>query len=90
MLNGSVISLKLSTFPSNTGSQTLTTEITEEMTETTSTGSSISVKLGGGIESEADDIFGLANAGAKITVGGISEKEYESGRIRTTAVVHKL
>ncbi len=87
VLNGSVISHpKLSTFPSNTGSQTLTTEITEETTETTSTGSSISVKLGGGIESEADDIFGLANAGAKITVGGISEKEYESGRIRTTAV----
>ena len=87
VLNGSIISHpKLSTFPSNTGSQTLTTEITEQTTETTSTGSSASAKLGGGVEAEADDIFGFVNYGSKITVGGISEKEYESGRIKTTAV----
>ena len=45
---GSIITHpRLSTFPSNTGSQTLTIDITEETSQTTSAGSSISAKLGG-------------------------------------------
>lgn len=84
---GSIITHpRLSTFPSNTGSQTLTIDITEETSQTTSAGSSISAKLGGGVETEAEDIFGLADMGTKITVGYVSEKEYESGKITTTAV----
>lgn len=75
-----------SSFPSNTGSQTMTIDISEETTQTTSAGSSVSVKLGGGIESESDDIFGMANAGTKISVGSVTEKEYESAKITTTAI----
>ncbi len=77
---------KTAGFPSNTGSQTLSIDITEETSQVTSSGSSVSAKLGGGVESEADDIFTMASAGSKITVGSISEKEYEGGKIQTNAV----
>lgn len=87
VLNGSVLMhTKLAGFPSDESSQTLSIDITKETSETTASGSSVSVKLGGGYEAEADDIFGLVNTGSKITVGSSSEKEYESGKIRTNAV----
>ncbi len=73
-------------FPSNAGSQTLAMDITEETTSVTSTGSEVTAKIGGGYESEADDIFGLANMGVKITAGSISEKAHESGKITANAV----
>lgn len=87
VLSGSVITHnKLAGFPSDTSSQTLSIDITKETSETTSSGSSVSVKLGGGFEAEADDIFGLVNTGSKISIGSSSEKEYESGKIKTNAV----
>lgn len=87
VLTGSVLSHnKLAGFPTDTSSQTQSIEITEETTETTSSGSSVSVKLGGGFEAEADDIFGLVNTGSKITVGQTTEKEYECAKIQTKAV----
>lgn len=46
---------KTAGFPSNTGSQTLSIDITEETSQVTSSGSSVSAKLGGGVESEADE-----------------------------------
>ncbi len=87
VLSGSIITHpRLATFPSNTGSQTLTIDITEETTQTTSAGWSVSAKLGGGVETEAEGIFGLADMGTKVTVGSVTEKEYEAGKITTTAV----
>ena len=76
----------LSGFPSNTGSQTLTIDITKETTQTTSAGSSVSAKLGGGFESEADDVLGLVDMGTKVTGGSVTEKEHENNRITTNAV----
>ncbi len=85
--NGSVmVHSKLGSFPSGKGSQTLAIDITEEKAETSSSGSSVSVKLGGGFESEADDIFNLVDMGAKVTAGSSASKEHESGRITTNAV----
>ena len=76
----------LAGFPSDESSQTLSIEITNETSQTTSSGSSVSVKLGGGVEAEAEDIFGMVDFGSKITAGGVTEKEYESGKIKTKAV----
>lgn len=86
-LNGSIMEHKnLSTFPSNFGSQTLSVDITEETAETSSTGSSVSSKLGGGVEVEAEGIFNLVDTGTKVTGGAVSEKEHGRGRITTKAV----
>ena len=87
VLNGSILTHpKLAGFPSDESSQTLSIDITKETTETTSSGSSVSVKLGGGYEAEAEDIFGLVNVGSQITGGSATGREYESGRIKTSAV----
>lgn len=84
---GSILAHKnLSTFPSNTGSQTLSIDITEEQSVETTSGSSVSAKLGGGIETEGEDIFGLVDMGTKVTVGSSQEKEYECAKIETHAV----
>ena len=84
--NSTITYPRTSSFPTNTGSQTMTIDISEETTKTTASGSSVSAKLGGGVEAEADDIFGMANTGSKITVGSVTEREYESGKITTNAV----
>lgn len=87
IVKGSVMSYPgVSTFPTTTGSHTLSMEITEETTNVTSTGGSVSVKLGGGLEAEADDILGMANVGTQIVVGSVTEKEFENGRIVANAV----
>lgn len=87
VLGGSIMEHpKLSGFPSNTGSNTLSIDITNETTQTTSSGSSVSAKLGGGIEAEAEGIFNMVDMGTKVTGGYVSEKEYECGRIKTNAV----
>lgn len=77
---------KLGTFPSGESSQTLSVDITEEKAETSSSGSSVSVKLGGGFETEADNIFKFVDMGAKVTAGSSTSKEHESGKITTNAV----
>lgn len=87
VLSGSVMKYPRSTtFPSNLGCQTLTIDITEETTEETSAGSSVSAKLGGGIEAEAEGILGYVDMGTKITGGSVSEKEFSRGKITTSAV----
>ncbi len=87
IVKGSVMSYPgVSTFPTTTGSHTLSMEITEETTDVTSTGGSVSAKLGGGLEAEADDILGMANVGTQIVVGSVTEKEFENGRIVANAV----
>ena len=87
VLSGSVMSYpRTSTFPSNLGSQTMSIDITEQTSETTSAGSSVSTKIGGGIEAEAEGIFNLVDVGTKVTVGSSTTREHESGRITTSAV----
>ena len=73
-------------FPANLGSQTQTMDITNDTTTVTSSGSSVSVKLGGGFEFESDTIFGPVEAGAKVTGGAETEKEYEGGKITANAI----
>lgn len=86
LYGSTIVHPNLSSFPSNEGCNTLSIDITDEVSQTTSSGTSVSAKLGGGIEAEAEDIFGMASAGAKTTAGGVSEKEYECGTIKTSAV----
>lgn len=85
--NGSVmVHPKLGTFPSGESSQTLSVDITEEKADTSSSGSSVSVKLGGGFETEADSIFKFVDMGVKVTAGSSTAKEHESGKITANAV----
>ena len=87
ILGGSVMIHKsVGTFPAGKGSQTQSIEITKEKSDTTSAGMSVSAKLGGGIETSAENILKYVEAGTKITGGYVQEKEYERGRIETSAV----
>lgn len=73
-------------FPTGSSSQSQSMEITESAEFAKTNGGSVSIKLGGGVESEADNIFGMVSAGAKVTGGFSGEKEYESGRITANSV----
>ena len=73
----------LANLPADLSEQDQSIEFTKSFSEANSVGSSVSSQIGGGVEAETDKIFKYATYASQVTGGSVSEKSYESGKVKT-------